>query len=350
MPTTDNRAGASNRRSGTFAKVMHVLLLIVLAGGLPLVVPLFAQSLQAENARTGSISGTVVDIGNDPVPDATVVLQGPEGDSREVATKDDGTFAFENVTPGIAYQIDIAAEGLAAWKSTVTIEPGQNKAITEVKLRIAAIQRAVTVGYSPKEVATQQLKAEEQQRVLRFIPNMYVVYDPHPEPLTTKMKFHLAYKGLTHPSFFGLEAAWAGVLQAANTPDYPQGAKGYGERFGANLAGGVSEGLFANAILPSLLHQDPRYFYQGTGTKGSRARHAILAPFVCKGDNGALQPNYSQMGGLLISSSLANAYYPGSNRGAELIFKNFGTNMGIHVALGLAQEFILGKLTSKGKH
>ena len=56
------------------------------------------------------------------------------------------------------------------------------------------------------------------------------------------------------------------------------------------------------------------------------------------------------MGGLLISASLANAYYPESNRGAGLVAKNFGTNMGIHVALGLAQEFVLAKLTSRHKH
>ena len=232
----------------------------------------------------------------------------------------------------------------------MAVEPGQEKTLTDVKLRILAVQRAVTVSYSSKEVAAQQLKVEEEQRVLRFMPNIYVVYDPHPEPLTAKMKFHLAYKGLTHPTFFGLEAVWAGVQQAANTPDYPQGLKGYGERFGANLAAGATEGLFANAILPSLLHQDPRYFYQGSGTKWSRARHAILAPIVCKGDNGKLQPNYSQWGGLLISGALANTYYPSSNRGAGLVFRNFGTNMGIHVALGLVQEFVLGKLTSKGKH
>jgi hypothetical protein len=154
--------------------------------------------------------------------------------------------------------------------------------------------------------------------ILGFIPNYYVTYEPHPEPLTTKMKFDLACKGLTHPTFFAFEATWAGAQQAAGTPNYRLGAKGYGERFGANLASGVSEGLFANAILPSLLHQDPRYFYRGSGTKGSRAWHAILAPFVCTGDNGKLQPNYSQWSGSLMSASLSDAYYPSSNRGAGL--------------------------------
>ncbi len=345
----NNTLTTPDRRRGAVLSVTLLSLLILLAG-LLLVVPASAQSTVAANTKTGSILGTVVDTSDDPIPGATVVLQGPAGDRLTVVTKDDGGFAFHQATSGIAYHITVTAEGFAEWSSSVTVEPGQEKTITDVKLRILAVQRAVTVNYSSKEVATQQVKAEEQQRIFRFIPNIYVVYDPHPEPLTAKMKFHLAYKGLTHPTFFGLEAAWAGIEQAANTPDWPQNAKGYGERFGANLAGGVTEGLFANAILPSLLHQDPRYFYQGTGTKGSRARHAILAPFVCKGDNGASQPNYSQMGGLLISASLSNAYYPESNRGAGLVARNFGTNMGIHVALGLAQEFLLNKVTSKHKH
>src|SRR6266478_6924515 len=351
MSTTHNNRHASSQwLLGTLLNLTHMLLLIALAGGLILVVPASAQSTEAPNSKTGSILGTVVDSNNDTIPNATVVLQKPVGDPLTVATKDDGSFVFHDVTPGIAYQITVAAEGFAEWSSSVTVEPGQEKTVTDVTLHILAVQRAVTVTYSSKEVAAQQLKAEEHQRVLGFIPNIYVTYEPHPEPLTTKMKFHLAYKGLTHPTFFAFEALWAGVEQAADTPNYRLGAEGYGERFGANLASGASEALFGNAILPSLLHQDPRYFYRGYGTKGSRAWHAVLAPFVCQGDNGKLQLNYSQWGGSLISASLSNTYYPGSNRGAGLVFRNFGTSMGLHVVLGLAQEFVLGKFTSKHKH
>lgn len=350
MSTThNNRYASRDRLLRELLNLIHMLL-IALAGGLVFVVPASAQSMEASNIKTGSILGTVVDGNNDTIPNATVVLQKPVGDPLTVVTKEDGSFAFRDVTPEIAYQITVTAEGFAEWSSSVTVEPGQEKALTDVTLHILAAQRAVTVTYSSNEVAAQQLKAEERQRVFGFIPNIYVVYEPHPEPLTARMKFHLAYKGLTHPTFFAFEAAWAGVEQAAGTPDYRQGAKGYGERFGANLASGVSEGLFANAILPSLLHQDPRYFYQGNGTKWSRAGHAIVAPFVTKGDNGKLQPNYSQWGGSLISASLSNAYYPESSRGVGQVFRNFGTSMGLHVVLGLAQEFVLGKLTSRGKH
>ncbi len=352
MSTTHNHRHASSQwLLGALLNLTHMLLLIALASGLILVVPASAQSTEAPNTTTGSVLGTVVDSNNDTIPNATVVLQKPVGDPLTVVTKDDGSFAFHGVTPGIAYQITVAAEGFAEWSSSVTVEPGQEKTLTDVTLHILAVQRAVTVTYSSEEVAAQQLKAEEQQRVLRFIPNLYVTYEPHPEPLTTKMKFHLAYKDLTHPVFFVRVAAWAGVQQARDNPDeWRQGAKGYGKRLGAGFADATTGSLISNAILPSLLHQDPRYFYQGTGTKWSRARHAMLAPFVCKGDNGATQPNYSEWGGSLIGYSISTAYYPSSSRTAGHVFENFGIDMGLHIASSLAQEFILAKFTSKHKH
>ena len=328
----------------------HVLLLIVI-GAVAIAVPMSAQSFTAAGPKTGTILGTVVDTTDDPIPAANVILQGPTGERLTAITKDDGGFAFDQAPAGVAYQITVTAEGFADWNSSIMVEPGQNKTLTEIKLRILAVQRAVTVSYSSKEVATQQLKAEEQQRVLSFIPNMYVVYEPHPEPLTTRMKYHLAYKSLTNPFFFVRTSAWAGVQQARDDPsEWQQGAKGYSKRLGAGFADATIGGLISNAVLPSLLHQDPRYFYQGSGTTKSRALHAMWAPVVCKGDNGKWQPNYSQMGGSLIGYSIATAYYPGSNRNAGHIFQTFGIDMGLHVFGSLAQEFFLGKFTSRGKH
>src|ERR1700758_2142855 len=328
-----------------------ILLLLSVLGGQMVVVPVSAQSFATASPITGTILGTVVDTSDDPIPGARVILQGPAGDPLTAVTKDDGSFAIDQASAGVAYQITATAEGFADWNSSITVEPGQNKTLPEIKLRILAVQRAVTVSYSSKEVATQQLKAEEQQRVLGFIPNMYVVYEPHPEPLTTRMKFHMAYKDLTHPVFSIRTAAWAGVQQARDNPDeWRQGAEGYGKRLGAGFVDGVSGSLISNAILPSLLHQDPRYFYQGTGTKKSRALRAMLAPVICKGDNGAWQPNYSQWGGSLIGYSISTAYYPSSDRTAGHVFETFGIDMGLHAVGSLAQEFILNKFTSKGKH
>jgi hypothetical protein len=345
----NNTHALSNKFWDRLLKLTQMLVLVAL-GGVIVAVPASAQSAEAPNTKTGRILGAVVDTSDYPIPGATVFLQGPNGDRLTVVTKDDGAFVFEQAPAEIAYQVTVTAEGFADWSSSVTVEPGQDKTLTDVKLRILAVQRAVTVSYSEKEVAAQQLKAEEQQRVLGFIPNVYVVYEPHPEPLTTRMKFALAYKDLTHPVFFARTAAWAGFEQAAGLRNYPQNLRGYGDRLGTGLADGATEGLIGNAVLPSLLHQDPRYFYQGSGTKKSRALHAILAPFICKGDNGKTQPNYSTWGGDLISSSIALSYYPSSDRNAHHVFGNFGIGMGLHVAGGLAQEFILSKFTSRGKH
>jgi hypothetical protein len=328
-----------------------LMLVLIITGLLIFGARMSAQSFDGAKTETGSIHGTVVDSSDDPIPAASVTLQGPAGDRFTAATKDDGTFAFDKAPAGVAYQIAVTAQGFEAWSSSVTVDPGQDKALTDVKLRILAVERAVTVSYSSKEVAAQQLKVEEQQRVLRFIPNTYVVYEPHPEPLTAKMKFHLAYKSLTNPFFFARTSAWAGVQQARDNPgEWRQGWDAYGKRLGAGFADAVSGSLISNAILPSILHQDPRYFYQGTGTKWSRTRHAMLATFVCKGDNGASQPNYSQLGGSLIGYSLSTAYYPGSDRTARHIFESFGIDTGLHVVGSLFQEFVLGKFTSRGKH
>ena len=328
----------------------HLLLLIVI-GAVAVAVPMSAQSFTAADTKTGAILGTVVDTTDDPIPGANVILRGPAGDRLTAITKDDGGFAFDQAPAGGSYQIAVTAEGFADWNSSITVEPGRNKTLPEIKLRILAVQRAVTVSYSSEEVATQQLKAEEQQRILSVIPNIYVVYEPHPEPLTTRMKYHMAYKSLTNPFFFARTAAWAGISQARDNPsEWNQGAAGYGKRLGAGFADAVTGSLITNAILPSILHQDPRYFYQGTGTKKSRALHAMLAPVICKGDNGAWQPNYSQWGGSLIGYSISTAYYPSSSRTAGHVFQTFGVDMGLHVVGSLVQEFILGKFTSRGKH
>jgi len=137
----------------------------------------------------------------------------------------------------------------------------------------------------------------------------------------------------------------AGVRQAARTPDYVLGAKGYGQRFGAEAADGISDILIGGAILPSILHQDPRYYYQGTGTTRSRLGHALSSPFVCKGDNGRWQPNYSSMGGDLASSALMDTYYPQSNRGAGMVFGQFAVSTAERELSGIVQEFVLRKVT-----
>jgi len=136
------------------------------------------------------------------------------------------------------------------------------------------------------------------------------------------LKFKLALRASTDPVTligFGLNAS---IYQAARFPDYVEGAKGYGQRLGSTLAGGYTNILVGDALLPSLLHQDPRYYYQGTGTNKSRALHAVSSAFITRGDDGRREINYSNIGGDLASGAIANAYYPEGDRGPRLVLKS----------------------------
>ena len=148
---------SSNRLSKVLPRPTSILVLIVL-GGVILVPAVSAQSAQFADTNTGSILGTVVDISDDPVPNANVVVQGPGCDRFTEVTNEYGSFAFHHVTAGVACQITVSAEGFAKWTTSATVQPGQEKTLTDVKLRIVAVQRAVTVSYSQKEVAAQELK------------------------------------------------------------------------------------------------------------------------------------------------------------------------------------------------
>lgn len=141
----------------------------------------------------------------------------------------------------------------------------------------------------------------------------------------------------------------AAINQAGDIPNYPQGFKGYGQRVGAVAADSLSDIMIGGAILPSLLHQDPRYFYQGTGSNSSRVFHALTSPFICRGDNGLLQPNYSSVGGDLGSAAISNLYYPASNRGGGLVLENFVISTGERMLSNVIQEFVLPRLTSRPK-
>jgi len=304
----------------------------------------------APKPQTGIIVGTVTDVNNDTVPGATVVLEGAAiKGPRTVVSNDNGFFEFNDVEPGTDYRVTVRAEGFANWTSpTVVLKPGQYEILTGSKLRIAEARTTITVTpASSEEIATEQVKVEEQQRIFGIIPNFYVVYDHDAAPLTTKLKFQLAAKVVFDPVTILGAAAIAGLNQAGDIPNYGQGAKGYAERFGASYASGVSDIMIGGAILPSLLHQDPRYFYQGTGTKKSRALHAISSTFICRGDDGRRQPNYSTIGGDLGSAAIASAYYPPSDRGPGRVFGTTLINTGERALANVVQEFVLRKLTSK---
>jgi hypothetical protein len=295
-----------------------------------------------------SIRGTVVDQSGAVVAGAQVMLTGKNLSlNQQVLSADDGQFSFANVAPG-PFQLTITSAGFATQTSSGILLSGEIHTVPQIVLPISASITEVQVSLSPTEVAQAQMKDEEKQRVFGVIPNFYVTYDPHPLPLTSKEKYELAWKTTADPVTLAIIGGIAGVQQAQNTfSGYGQGAQGYAKRYGAAFADVTIGTFIGSAILPSLLKQDPRYFYKGTGSKHSRILYAIANSVICKGDNGRWQPNYSNLLGNLAAGGISNLYYPAQNRnGAELTFENAAIGVGATAAANLVEEFLMRKLTS----
>jgi hypothetical protein len=174
-----------------------------------------------------------------------------------------------------------------------------------------------------------------------------VSYIPDAAPLTPKQKLSLAaHDTFDWTTFIGVGVG-AGIEQATGAfKGYGQGASGYGKRYAALFADGRISDLLSHYVLASAFHQDPRYFYQGTGTTKSRLFHALSYAFVARGDNGKTMPNYSYLLGALASGGISYSYYPSTDRkGAGLLFTNFGIGIAGRMGQGVVQEFVAKHLT-----
>ncbi len=307
-----------------------------------------SASAQEGIAQTpGSITGRVIDQSGAPIGGAQVTLT-REGQStgQEVLTDVNGNFSLPQVTPG-PFHITIASENLAPQDIDGTVRPGEVYALPDVMLAVATQRIEVQVALTQEEIAQEQVRDQEKQRIFGLIPNYYVTYDPHPVPLTTKQKFHLAYKSSTDPITFVAVGVIAGVNHANNRWEgYGQGAQGFAKRYGASYVDVFSGTYIGGAVLPSILKQEPRYFYKGTGSKKSRLLHAVASQFIAKGDNGRWQPNYSNIGGDLAAGALSSLYYPASSRhGANLVFTTALVRLGETTVAAIFQEFFVPRLT-----
>ncbi|MGC2422291.1 MAG: carboxypeptidase-like regulatory domain-containing protein [Candidatus Acidiferrales bacterium] len=303
-----------------------------------------AQQAPAQQSP-GKIIGTIVDQSGTPVAGALVTIKPAEQSPlQQVLSGDTGQFSFDGISPG-PFQLAITAQGFAAKTYSGNLHSGEVSILPQIILAIATVTTQVRAE-SQAELAEQQIKVQEKQRVFGLVPNFYVTYVGNAVPLTPRQKFELAWKSTIDPVTFVVTGAIAGIEQANDSFNgYGQGAAGYGKRYGASYADLMTGTYIGSAILPSLLKQDPRYFYRGTGTKRSRLLYALGNAFICKGDNGRWQPNYSTIFGNLAAGAISNAYYPANDRGAALTFERVGFGLGASAGVGVLQEFFLRKLS-----
>jgi len=301
---------------------------------------------QSNPQSTGSISGTVLDAHGDLAVGAQVQLTLARQAAQVAVSNDNGEYSFSNLPAG-AFQLTLTAPGFEPKVFSGVLNPGQTFLVPELVLKIASATTEVRVGGNTAEVAEEQIKQQEKQRVLGIAPNFYVSYIPDAAPLTTRQKFQLAWKSTIDPMTFLGVGILAGFEQAADDfGGYGQGAQGYAKRFGAGYADTFIGTFMDSAVFPTLFKQDPRYFYQGTGTTKSRLIHALSNAVIRKGDNGKWQPNYSAFVGSFAAAAISCTYYPPSDRGGGLLVENALVSIGGGAVAGVFQEFVLRKFTS----
>ena len=308
-----------------------------------------APGFEAADQRTGrSLSGTVTDVNGAEVAGALVTLSsGDAGPERALRSDGNGFFSFIDIEPG-TYKLTVISAGFSPWISAgIMLHEGESYDVPHIVLRIAVATTNVDVVLSRHDIAQEQVKAQEKQRVLGIFPNFFVSYVWNAVPLTAGQKFGLAFRDAIDPEAFVGAAFGAGLTMALKDyPGYGNGAQGFFVRTAALYGDGFNAAIISEGIMPALLHQDPRYFYKGTGSKRSRALYAISAVVICRGDNGRSQPNYSFVLGNLAAAGISNAYYPPADRGAVLTIENTLIGFAASAVGDVFQEFFLKHIST----
>lgn len=311
---------------------------------------LSAQSSSTQSssvAGVATVSGTVLDGTGAAIPGAQVSLAHADGGStRRLTTGGVGEFTFTDLPAG-TYLLLIHAQGFSPLSSEpFELSSGQAYKASTLTLSVGPVGTEVTVR--PTEViAAEQIKAEEKQRFIGVMPNFYMSYVHDPAPMTSKQKFSLATRDTFDPVTLVGVGLVAGIEQANDTfPGYGYGAAGYGKRFAAQFGNGRINDFLSHAVLPSLFHQEPRYFYQGTGTVKSRILHAASFAIITRSDSGRPMPNYSYFLGDIGTGALSNLYYPHADRGIGLVFTNAAIGIAGKAGGTILQEFFAKRLTT----
>lgn len=172
-------------------------------------------------------------------------------------------------------------------------------------------------GGSKSDTANQQIKEQESQRILGVVPNFNISYRSNAVSLTAQQKFSLAFHTVIDPVTVGTSFVVAGYREALDDDiGFRWGPEGYLRRTGASYLDTIDGTMIGNAILPAILHQDPRYFRLGHGSTMHRILYSAATTVICKHDNtGKWEPNYSNVAGNLAAGAISNLYYPSGTSG-----------------------------------
>jgi hypothetical protein len=245
----------------------------------------------------------------------------------------------------------LSAPGFVAKTVHGELSSNQQLDLGKVELTIEVGAAEVVVSVTRQELAEEQVRAEERQRIFGIVPNFMVTYDHNAVSLQAGQKYQLAFRTLIDPETISVNLLSSGLQQRmGRLKGYGAGADGFAKRFASSYGTGSIDTLLGSAILPSLFKQDPRYFYKGEGSLERRALYAMSMSVMSKGDNGHWQYNYSGLLGGLAAGRISNLYYPPASRNSlDVTLENIAMGTGTSAISNLFQEFLLRRFTRNAK-
>jgi hypothetical protein len=184
--------------------------------------------------------------------------------------------------------------------------------------------------------------AGSKDRLFFALPNFLTLENSaHVPPMTAAQKYKVAVRSSFDYVQIPWYAALAGISQAQNSePGYGQGAEGYAKRFGSAFADGTIENFMVNAVVPSALHTDPRYYQLGKGSVLHRTGYALSRLLITRTDSGHNTFNFGEVGGSFAAAAISTySYHPESDKTLSNTASVWGTQVGYDAIRIVLNEF-----------
>jgi hypothetical protein len=185
---------------------------------------------------------------------------------------------------------------------------------------VAPNRSASTTTADGTDRAAPSVGGSGSTRMFGVLPNYATVEGPtEVPPISASLKFKLAALNTFDPYVY----PFVGAVAATNR-DFGADGVGYLKQYAVSLTDNSLGNLLTSAVLPSVLHQDPRYFERGSGGLLRRLAYAASRSVVTRGDSGHAQFNVSEIGGNAIAAGLSDMYYPATERTVAATFSRWG--------------------------
>lgn len=187
----------------------------------------------------------------------------------------------------------------------------------------------------------QNSEGKQPKRILWIIPNYRAVSaDTQLPPQSLKDKFKLATEDSFDYSSFILAGMIAGVGQARNsTPEFHQGAAGYGRYYWHSFADQALGNYLTEWIVPAATREDPRYYTLGHGGLFKRTGYAVSRLLVTRTDSGGRSFNFSEIIGNGAGAGISDLYYPSQERNWTKTGQKWVTQIALDGVFNIFKEF-----------